>query len=58
VDWLADIASAAPTLPLFYYHLPGTTYVDIKVADLLQVSGNGNGSISWKAVHLVNLLCR
>lgn len=23
VDWLADVASAAPDLPLWYYHIPG-----------------------------------
>ena len=31
-----DVASAAPSLPFFYYHLPGTTKVDIPIAGLMQ----------------------
>ena len=35
VDWLAEVASGAPELPFWYYHLPGVTYVDFSMADLL-----------------------
>ena len=35
IDWLAEVASGAPDLPFWYYHLPGVTYVDISMAELL-----------------------
>ena len=38
VEWLADVASAAPTLPFWFYHLPGVTHVEIDVADLLSTA--------------------
>jgi len=35
VSWLKDMASAAPTLPFFYYHLPGVTQVNIPIATFM-----------------------
>jgi N-acetylneuraminate lyase len=35
ISWLQPIAAAAPNLPLFYYHIPGTTGVNIQIFDLL-----------------------
>ena len=36
LTWLMDIASATPNVPFWYYHLPGTTYVDVSMYELLQ----------------------
>lgn len=38
VDWLAPIAAAAPSLPFFYYHIPGETRTNIAMADFLRVA--------------------
>lgn len=38
VDWLAAVASGAPSLPLFYYHIPGSTHVDFSMASLFAVA--------------------
>ena len=38
VDFLQPIAAAAPTLPMFYYHLPQVTHADILVSDLLDLA--------------------
>jgi len=35
VDFLASLGEAAPTLPLYYYHIPSMTGVNIPVADIL-----------------------
>jgi len=35
VTWLGEVASAAPDLPLWYYHIPGTTQVNFNMADLM-----------------------
>jgi N-acetylneuraminate lyase len=35
IAWLQPIAAAVPDLPMFYYHIPGTTYVNIQIFDLL-----------------------
>ncbi len=39
VDVLSEVAEAAPELPLFYYHVPALTGVNIKVRELLAVVG-------------------
>jgi N-acetylneuraminate lyase len=36
VDFLKPIAAAAPSLPFFYYHLPGVTHANILVSELLE----------------------
>jgi len=36
VDYLADIAQSAPTLPFYYYHIPILTQVNILVLELLE----------------------
>lgn len=36
VDCLSVIAKGAPDLPLYYYHIPALTGVDVDVAELLQ----------------------
>lgn len=38
--FLAAIGAAAPTLPLFYYHIPGMTGADIKVGELLRLAAS------------------
>ena len=37
-DWCAAIASAAPSLPFYYYHIPSLTGVSLPVAEFLQVA--------------------
>lgn len=36
VDCLADISSAAPKLPLFYYHIPSMTGMDFDMVEFLR----------------------
>lgn len=38
VQLLQVVAAEAPTLPFFYYHIPGITGLDFKMADLLKMS--------------------
>lgn len=38
VDCAAQIASAAPRLPFYYYHIPALTGVTLKVLDVLQAA--------------------
>lgn len=40
VDCLAEIASAAPRLPFYYYHIPELTGVEADVVELLRRAGN------------------
>lgn len=35
VDWCAAIATAAPELPFYYYHMPSMTGFEVRVADFL-----------------------
>ncbi|MFA6959174.1 MAG: dihydrodipicolinate synthase family protein [Opitutaceae bacterium] len=35
-DWCAAVASAAPTLPFYYYHIPSMTGVSMPVLDVLK----------------------
>eukprot|EP01013_Petalomonas_cantuscygni_P016885 TRINITY_DN33958_c0_g1_i1.p1 TRINITY_DN33958_c0_g1~~TRINITY_DN33958_c0_g1_i1.p1 ORF type:complete len:348 (+),score=65.14 TRINITY_DN33958_c0_g1_i1:92-1135(+) len=42
-DWLAAVSSAAPSLPMFYYHIPGTSGVNIKVSELLDIAHGSRG---------------
>jgi N-acetylneuraminate lyase len=39
VGCLEEIASAAPSLPLVFYHFPSMTGVDVDVVELMQVAG-------------------
>eukprot|EP01065_Artemidia_motanka_P016783 TRINITY_DN2037_c0_g1_i1.p2 TRINITY_DN2037_c0_g1~~TRINITY_DN2037_c0_g1_i1.p2 ORF type:complete len:349 (+),score=130.78 TRINITY_DN2037_c0_g1_i1:83-1048(+) len=41
VQWLRAISDAAPSLPIFYYHIPGSTHVDIKMLDLVKAAATG-----------------
>jgi len=36
VNFLADIAAAAPELPFYYYHIPSLTQVNILIVELLE----------------------
>jgi len=36
VDWLAALSAAAPETPLFYYHIPAMTGVELSVMELLE----------------------
>jgi len=40
VDWCAAIAEAAQELPLYYYHIPSMTGVDIHVAEFLEAAAD------------------
>jgi N-acetylneuraminate lyase len=40
VAWCAEVASAAPKLPFYYYHMPAMTGVAIPVRDFLNQVGN------------------
>lgn len=35
VDWCAEVASAAPQLPFYYYHMPSMTGTNLPVAEFL-----------------------
>lgn len=37
--YLADVAAAAPSLPLYYYHIPSLSGVNVSVCDLLAKAG-------------------
>lgn len=39
-DCMAEIASAAPELPFYYYHIPTLTGVGMDMMDFLQIAGN------------------
>ena len=38
VDCMADIASAAPELPFYYYHIPHLTGVSMDMVEFLELS--------------------
>jgi N-acetylneuraminate lyase len=40
VDCMADIASAAPELPFYYYHIPHLTGVSMDMVEFLQLGGD------------------
>ena len=37
-DWCTRLASAAPDLPFYYYHIPAMSGVHIRVSDLLRIA--------------------
>ncbi|XP_013421162.1 N-acetylneuraminate lyase B isoform X1 [Lingula anatina] len=39
VYFCKEVASAAPSLPFFYYHIPGMTGVELNMEDFLQAAG-------------------
>lgn len=39
-DCMAEIASAAPALPFYYYHIPTLTGVGMDMMEFLQIAGN------------------
>lgn len=39
-DWCAAVASAAPSLPFYYYHIPSMTGVSLPVIDFLRLAAN------------------
>jgi len=42
IQWFIPIAAAGAPLPFFYYHIPGSTHVELDIYDLLQ-----QGSAAW-----------
>jgi N-acetylneuraminate lyase len=38
VDWCAAVASAAPDVPFYYYHMPSITGINFPMADLMPVA--------------------
>lgn len=38
VDWCEQVASAAPKLPFYYYHMPSMTGVSVKVHEFLRLA--------------------
>lgn len=40
VDWCAAVASAAPSLPFYYYHIPSMTGVSIPVLEVLKAAAD------------------
>jgi N-acetylneuraminate lyase len=40
VDWCAQVASAAPKLPFYYYHIPSMSGVSIPVHEFLKIAGD------------------
>lgn len=39
-DWCAAVASSAPALPFYYYHIPSMTGVSMPVLDVLKAAGD------------------
>jgi len=39
-DYLCELATAAPDLPLYYYHIPGLNKVDLDMVQLLQMAND------------------
>ncbi len=40
VDWCEQVASAAPKLPFYFYHIPSMTGVSLQVSEFLQLASN------------------
>ncbi|MDO8538975.1 MAG: dihydrodipicolinate synthase family protein [Opitutaceae bacterium] len=40
VEWCAEVASAAPQLPFYYYHIPSMTGASVPVAEFLAAAAN------------------
>lgn len=40
VDWCAAVASAAPSLPFYYYHIPSMTGVSMPVLEVLKIAAD------------------
>src|SRR5260221_2688224 len=38
VDWCASVASAAPAVPFYYYHIPSVTHVGFPMAEFLKAA--------------------
>jgi N-acetylneuraminate lyase len=58
VDVLADIASGAPALPFYYYHLPSWTGVDLGMLEVLRLSQQripSFGGVKFSSINLVEL---
>ncbi|MHC4561535.1 MAG: dihydrodipicolinate synthase family protein [Planctomycetota bacterium] len=46
VDWFASVADAVPQMPLFYYHIPAMTGVDIVVPEFLRKAVGRVGTLA------------
>jgi N-acetylneuraminate lyase len=42
---MAQIAGAAPSLPFYYYHIPGVTGVTVSATEFLKLAGNEIGNL-------------
>jgi N-acetylneuraminate lyase len=51
VEWCAAIASAAPQLPFYYYHLPSFTGVNIPVVEFLEKAARISNLAGVKFTH-------
>jgi N-acetylneuraminate lyase len=40
VDYCAEVASGAPSLPFYYYHMPAMTGADFSMVDFLKLAGS------------------
>jgi N-acetylneuraminate lyase len=56
VDYCAAIASAAPKLPFYFYHIPGVTGVSIPAADFLRLGGKRIANLAGAKFTHTNLL--
>lgn len=60
IDCIEEIATGAPTTPLFYYHIPRITGVDFRVIDLLEAAGDRLPSlvgVKFSSFEQDDLLC-
>ncbi|MFB3891913.1 MAG: dihydrodipicolinate synthase family protein [Phycisphaerae bacterium] len=46
VDWCRMVASAAPDIPFYYYHLPAMTGVNFPMVDFLRLAGQAIPSLA------------
>jgi N-acetylneuraminate lyase len=41
IDWFKPVLAHAPNLPFYYYHIPGSTHVNLRIIDFLKASQGG-----------------
>jgi N-acetylneuraminate lyase len=56
VAFCGEIASAAPDLPFYYYHIPSLTGVDFAVLDFLRVGGTRIATLAGAKLTYENLM--
>ncbi len=53
-DYLVELSSAAPEMPLYYYHIPGLNQVDLDMVELLRLASDGLPALAGLKYSAVN----